>query len=316
VSDLNRSTEYREDLPFYREQSALSSPGEYGFLYEGLPTDVHELCRLIQGCMIHMFWIGDVNNYGVTPQSFKDAGRDINREINLRTVEERLHFLLQLDDRPLAEPRIPGNRVVGNCRDYSLLLVSMLRHQGVPARVRSGVARYFYPDTVHLEDHFICEFWNQADGRWQRADAQIDDLQKRALKCSLDMADLPPNQFLDAGESYYELKEGRVEPEQIGIFDFLGEGYVNYKLVSDLASVCGVEVLPWEGWGICDTNAQNALLEDDLALLANVAQILAALRADPIQFRRARDLFASHPKLKLPANYVPYYQEFPQFKTT
>jgi hypothetical protein len=314
MSNLNSRDERREDLSFYREQSALSSPGRYASLYEGLPADVHELCRLIQGCMIHMFWIGDADNYGVTPQSFKDAGRDINREINLRTVEERLDYLLQLDDRLLTEPRTPGDRVVGNCRDYSLLLVSLLRYQGVPARVRSGAARYFYPDAVRLEDHFICEFWNQADGRWQRADAQIDDLQKKVLKCSLNMADLPPDQFLDAGESYYELKEGRIDPDKIGVFDFLGEGYVNYKLVSDLACVCGVEVLPWEGWGICDTNAQNALSSDDLALLEELAEILAALRADPARLQKARDLFASHPKLRLPANYVPFYQEFPQFK--
>jgi hypothetical protein len=314
MSNLNSRDERREDLSFYREQSALSSPGRYASLYEGLPAEVHELCRLIQGYMIHMFWIGDADNYGVTPQSFKDVGRDINREINLRTVEERLGFLLQLDDRPLAEARTPGDRVVGNCRDYSLLLASMLRHQGVPARVRSGVARYFYPDEVRLEDHFICEFWNQADGRWQQADAQIDDLQKRVLGCSLDMADLPPNQFLDAGESYYELKEGRIEPDKIGIFDWLGEQYVNYKLVSDLACVCSVEVLPWEGWGICDTNVQDALSDDDLALLEELAAILAALRTDPGQFPRARDLFASHPKLKLPADYAPYYQAFPQFK--
>ena len=70
----------------------------------------------------------------------------------------------------------------------------------------------------------------------------------------------------------------------------------------------------WEGWGICDTNAQNALSEDDLALLAEIAQVLRALKSDPSQFRRARDLFASHTKLRLPADYVPYYQEFPQFK--
>ena len=311
---MSEHREHRKDLGFYREQSALSSPSKYASLYEGLPTDVQELCRLIQGCMIHMFWIGDADNYGVTPQTFKDAGRDINREINMRTVEERLGFLLQLDDRPLTAPRAPGDRVVGNCRDYSLLLVSILRHQGIPARVRSGVARYFFPDEVRLEDHFICEFWNQGAGRWQQADAQIDDLQKNVLKCSLDMADLPPNQFLDAGESYYELKEGRVAADKIGIFDWLGQKYVNYKLVSDLACVCGVEVLPWEGWGICDTNAQDALSSDDLALLEEVAEILAALRTDPGQFRRARDLFRSHPQLRVPADYVPFYQEFPQFK--
>ena len=164
------------DLRFYREQSDISSPGKFAHLFSGLTTTPSEMCRLVQNILIHQFWILDEGNCGVSPASPKAAGRNLDAEINLRSTVDILEHLMRLDDRALAEPRDPECRVVGNCRDYSLLLVSMLRHQGIPARVRSGVARYFYQDG-HLEDHFICEFWNQTQARWQQADAQIDAVQ-------------------------------------------------------------------------------------------------------------------------------------------
>jgi hypothetical protein len=41
--------ETRQDLHFYCQQGQISSPGRYEGLYADLPTDLGELCRLIQG---------------------------------------------------------------------------------------------------------------------------------------------------------------------------------------------------------------------------------------------------------------------------
>jgi hypothetical protein len=296
----------RVDLDFYRQQTELSSPGRFEPLFDDLPADIRELCALVQNILIHQFWIMDEGNYGVTPDALKAAGRDPNAEINLRSTEEILERLLQIDDRPLAAPRTPNHKVVGNCRDYSLLLVAMLRHQAIPARVRSGVARYFYPAEGNLEDHLICEFWVPGESRWRQADAQIDALQRNVLGFAMDATDLPPDQFLNAGEAYYELKEGRVAPEKIGIFEWKGERYVLGKLVQDLACVSGVEVLPWEGWGICGDIDKMTLSPEDHALLEDVADILVGISTDFGQFPRAHELFRTHPRLKLPADYEPY----------
>lgn len=301
----------REDLSFYQEQSEISSPGRYESLFAGLPTGIHELARVVQGLLLHQFWILDEKNYGITAETLKASGRNLNDEINLRSVEEILDLAVQWDDRPLTAPRVLEKRVVGNCRDYSVLLVSLLRHQGVPARVRSGVARYLLPQEGHLEDHFICEYWNTGEQRWQRADGQIDAVQRKALGISMDMTDLPPNQFLDGAESYAELTEGRVAPDKTGIFDSKGEVYVHYKLISDLACVNSVEVLPWEGWGICEE--LGALSEEDLELLEEIAGILAEMRAGTSGWREARKLFETHPKLKIPEGYRPHYFELPAF---
>jgi hypothetical protein len=130
----------------------------------------------------------------------------------------------------------------------------------------------------------------------------------------MDMTDLPQDQFLDAGESYDELASGRVKPEKIGIFDTRGWRYVHYKLVSDLACVNSVEVLPWEAWSICERIVTDTLSEEDGALLQEIARLLAELRAHPDRFGEAREFFTTHPDLKMPANYEPYYSELPIFK--
>ncbi len=303
------------ELDFYRQQSEISSPGKHESLFRGLPANIGDLCGVVQNLFVHAFWILDERNYGITAESLKRRGRMPNKEINLRSMEEKLGLLIGLEEQSLTTARDVGRRVVGNCRDYALLLVSMLRHQGIPARVRSGVARYFYPEEERvLEDHFICEYWNEAEARWQRVDAQIDEVQRRALRLTIDTTDLPPNQFLDAGESYYELKSGKVKSEKIGIFEFRGWPYTYYKLVSDLACVNRVEVLAWEGWGICERIGSDRLSEADGALLGKIAELLAALATQPNRFREASELFKKHPDLLMPADHEPQYHEFPFLK--
>jgi hypothetical protein len=301
-------------LNYYRTQSELSSPRKYAHLYDGLPTDVRDLCGIIQGFLLHQFWIIREPHYGLMAADLKADDRDLNAEINLRSVEQKYERLLALDGRPLTEPRPPQLRLVGNCRDYALLLTSMLRHQGVPARVRSGVARYFYRGQVRMEDHFICEWWNEAEKRWQRTDPQIDAVQRKVLGMTLDPADLPSDQFLDSVESYDALQEGRVPPEKIGIFDYNGWPYVRYKLVSDLAGLNRVEVLAWEGWGVCRTFETDAISEADQALLDEIIAAVRGMDSDPAQFERMRTLFTSEPGLQFPLDYQPHYFELPPFK--
>jgi len=96
-------------------------------------------------------------------------------EVQLRSIAQKLKRISELDPRPLAEVRSPDKRLVGNCRDFSVMLTAILRHQGIPARARCGFARYFIPN--HYEDHWVCEYWNAARKRWVLVDAQLDELQ-------------------------------------------------------------------------------------------------------------------------------------------
>jgi transglutaminase-like putative cysteine protease len=64
--------------------------------------------------------------------------------------------LTALDPGPLTAPRPPERRLVGCCRDFTVLLCTLARHQGIPVRARVGFARYFSPG-FHV-DHEIVEW--------------------------------------------------------------------------------------------------------------------------------------------------------------
>ncbi|UCD57743.1 MAG: hypothetical protein JSV16_01135, partial [Candidatus Hydrogenedentota bacterium] len=130
-------------LAWYREQSVLTDPGRYAHLYESLPEEVPELCRVVQGLLLHVF---HTHRYGVNlPEQRK-------KEVRLREVENILRRAVELDERPLIEPREPENRVISHCRDYAVLLCSFLRHKDIPARARAGFATYF--EELH-QSHWI-----------------------------------------------------------------------------------------------------------------------------------------------------------------
>jgi len=238
-----------DPLDFYRRQTEFSDLGSRAFAYEALPEQITALCAFVHGLLIHMRWIGE-KTYGFTTQDLVEDGRDILAEIGLRTAEEMVEKILAMAARPLSEPREARRRLVGNCRDYTLLLVSILRHRGVPARARTGAGRYFYADGGRLEDHWICEWWNEEESRWQQTDAQLDDVMKRAMALPFDATDLPSNQFLTGWQCHDEVVEGRIEPKAIGYGEaFAGLAYTRHKMLADLASLTGEELLPWAGGG-------------------------------------------------------------------
>jgi len=98
-------------------------------LISGLPSDIPVLCYTLQGLLIHEAWI---EKNGLNPATFAGQSRAT------MPVAQRLGQLLAIDPRPLTTAR-PGNlRALSTCRDFSLMLCGVLRHHGVPARIRCG----------------------------------------------------------------------------------------------------------------------------------------------------------------------------------
>jgi hypothetical protein len=248
------------DLNYFAQQGRMSNPGAYASLYENLPTSILELVKLVQGITIHIFW---TERYG-----FKAPDERMD-ELQLRSMERRLARTLELDSRPLIEPRPVDKKLLGNCRDHSLLLVSLLRHQGVPARARCGFGAYFMPD--HFEDHWVTEYWDQEQSRWIMVDAQLDALQCDVLKISFNPLDVPRDQFIVGGMAWQMCRSGEQDPAKFGIFDMHGLGFVRGNLVRDAASLNKMELLPWDCWGvILNEELDNP---DDLAMLDEVAAL-------------------------------------------
>jgi hypothetical protein len=269
---------------YFAQYGLVTDPRAYGRYYADLPSDIPTLVKVVQGLIVHVFW---AERYGLKLSEERQA------EVQLRTIERRLARTLELDPAPLIIARPLEKKIVGNCRDFSVTLASMLQSQGIPARPRCGFGAYFLPN--HYEDHWVCEYWNEAEGCWVLVDAQLDEFQCEALNISFNPLDVPRNQFIVGGAAWGMCRNGQADPEQFGIFDMRGIDFVKGDFIRDLAALNKVELLPWDCWGLI--LAETATLPpDDLSLLDRLADLTCG---DVPHFETVRQLYESDPRLRV-----------------
>jgi hypothetical protein len=214
--------------------STMTDLGHHAGAVAGLPGDLASIVSVVQGLFIHEAW---ADRYGVKVDDPDTA--QLRRTVDL---------LDAAGGRPLGEARDPADRVPTMCRSFSVATVAMLRAYGIDARARAGFATYFLPG-FH-EDHWIVEL---RDGdRWRRADPQIDELQREALKLDFDPLDIPDGGFLTGSEAWQLIRSGQADPDSFGFSgdpDLRGQWFVAGSVILDRGALAGVETLPWDAWG-------------------------------------------------------------------
>ncbi|MCC6613364.1 MAG: transglutaminase domain-containing protein [Anaerolineae bacterium] len=246
---------------YYAAPGIMTDPGDAAAHFDSLPTDISTLVRVVRGLMLHVFW---AERYGYKP----DEARQ--RELQLRTVPGKLQRIFELDDHPLTVARPVERRLIGNCRDFTVLLCAMLQHQGVPARARCGFGAYFMPD--HYEDHWVCEYWNADQGRWMLVDAQLDALQEDVLHVGFDTLDVPRDQFITGGKAWQMARRGEADPHAFGIFDMHGMAFIRGDLVRDFLALNKIEILPWDDWGLI-AHSDDEAISQDVTLMDHMAEL-------------------------------------------
>jgi hypothetical protein len=272
---------------FYATQSAVSDPG--GRLPDGLPSDVASLQRIARGLVIHYRGDDPLGN-GVAPERL--------REIDTRYADTMLDRLEEL--RPgLVEERLPRERIVGCCRDFTLLFLSLARAAGIPCRSRTGYATYF--PAGYAVDHAVAEVW--AGERWVLVDAELGDEHADANDgVRIDPLDVPRDRFLTGGVAWTRCRAGADDPARfvvdpgLEIPETRGWAQLQYSVVHDLASLNKVEMLLWDGWGL----AGRAPGGDDLALLDRIAALTSQPDPDRAELARLFD----EPQLRVPRTVV------------
>jgi hypothetical protein len=224
----------REILEFYSRPVA----GESAALFDALPGDVASLARIVAGLLIHRH-IAPAYGETLSPERIAEA--------QLRSVDEILARVRKHDGAVLSQARLPAKRAVGVCRHFTLLLVAMLRHKGIPARARCGFGAYF--EAGKFYDHWVIECWSTTGKRWVKVDSQVDDRQRGMFGVTIDTLDVTPEQFLVAGDAWKLCRSGREDPQDFGILDMHGLWFIASNIVRDVAALNNREMLPWDVWG-------------------------------------------------------------------
>ena len=257
-------------LAYYRTNGKATDPGRHTHLFAGLPLEVSALVRSVQGLIIDKDFVG---LYGLALAECDRLG-----EVDARYIPDILERLLAKDGRSLPQAREPADRFVGSCRDYALLLCSMLRHVGIPARIRFGFATYFSKNPDSYSDHCVCEYWDERQRRWLLVDANVDPVVKSKVGVTANELDLRRDEFLVASNAWRLARRGQADPDRFGVpsIGIRGLWFIRGSLLRDLAALNKVEVLPWDYWGLADRMPIDALPREEMPFLDDLATALAS----------------------------------------
>lgn len=280
-------TDETDILACYTSPAAMTSAGRYAPLLAGLPRDVAGLAAVLHGLLIHEHM---AEGYGVT---LTEADR---ASVHIRPVAGLLARIMARDSRPLVRERPPADRIPGNCRHFTVLMVAMLRAQGTPARARCGFGGYF--TSGFFEDHWVCEYWHREQRRWLLADPQIDERQRGWFQIGFDLTDVPREEFLVAGQAWQLVRSGAADPGKFGLSlaKEAGEWWIAANLIRDAAALLNVEVLPWDCWGAMP--GPEDVISAELAALLGRLAVLTQQAGTGV--RELRELCESDPRLRVP----------------
>jgi len=222
------------NLDVFKEHSAYTDPGNYAFLYEGLPSSSQDISKIIHMQLIHPAAV-NVQNISLTKMQTKDEKKCQTMKIILKTLQERKPVGLSL-------LRKSEHRVVNNCCGHALFMASVMKSQGVSARLRCGFAPYLF-DGFSC-DHTVLEVW--MDGRWRLMDADATNSFVRSRGYGFDVYDIPRELFDFWWEAWQRVRRGQdpVERYRIPGGDS-GWLFLQKALIRDLLAFFGHEVQVW-----------------------------------------------------------------------
>ncbi|MBN2347456.1 MAG: hypothetical protein JXJ22_01380 [Bacteroidales bacterium] len=266
-------------LDFYKQYSSYTDPGEYAYLYKNLPDSLPELCSVIRSQFIHPY--AELPRY--REQIPKERG---DESINYPTVKSLLAGLISYDSRGLVMDRKPEDRLILGCRHNAILLASILKYRGIPARVRTGHVTYLRPG-FHLS-HTICEVWNEQENRWMLVDPSMVKI------------DFSREQFDFSNDLWLKLQKKEIDPNQYG-FPGRYSGFVSIvgKVCPDLASILGTEYPVYHYAPILDYAFENndQLTDEHIETLNRISELMKCIDADNLS--KLQDIYNNTPEIQI-----------------
>ena len=259
-----------------------SDPGAHKARLRELPAGGIALADALEEFVIHHA-VARFLGFGVPEAA--EGDRDLRKACRL------LDAALGRDGRPLSAHRDLADYLYVTCRDFALLAASVLRENGVPARLRVGFAGYF--NAGKWEDHWICQHWTGE--RWAALDAQLGRRARTGMGLTFDVADVPDTGWRSAPSIWRGIRAGAIDPEACGLSyaGLTGPWFVASSVLRDAAALAGIETLPWDYWGPGREFGATRQVPDERA--RDIDRLAAALDPAPDTRREAEAVLDRFP---------------------
>jgi hypothetical protein len=267
---------------YYKIQSQFSDPVELIHLYNSFADEISTLTDQAQGLFLHY---ADMDLLSI------DRNKVNYNELNLRTMSAILKSLQDKSPINFSIQRDVSHRVMGVCRDTSLLVCSVLRSRGVAARLRSGFVNYFIPGL--FLDGFCLEFFDENIGAWRAIDTRTTQLHidHYNLNIDFDLMNVPNDRFIYAANAWQMCRSNNADPVRFGSRQHRGLFTVRNRMIHDLALLNKQEILIWDLWGAMLTSSVT-----DFELLDALSDLLLNHCND---LDKINNFYADHDSLKV-----------------
>jgi Transglutaminase-like superfamily len=286
-------------LDAHRRHSVITDPGPHARRLEHLPADPKALMVIVAGIFAHYTRDIEGTDYRLPPERLA--------EVDDRFVRRMLDRIVAMDPRPIEEGRPLPLRCIGICRDAGVLLCSLMRAVGIPARVRYGLVHEMNDPRRPLVDHVLVEYWCDGEGRWKLCDRLHPVLRDQMPAILDDLTDVPADEFITGGQAWLMAHEGtRMRFRLSGYHLDADRGWWRSRnlFLCDLASLCGCEPQLWDAWGYIRRNVDYAptgrLQFERLDRLAQLDP------RDPAQWAELRRLYRSFHHVRMPNRVLSY----------
>ena len=175
--------------------------------------------------------------------------------------------------------------MVLGCQQNAILLASILKYRGIPARVRAGHATYIAPG-FHIS-HAICEVWNVNENRWMLVDPSMEKI------------DFSRDQFDISNDAWLQMQNGEIDPDLYGIpRRYTGLVSIVGKVCTDLASILGTEY-PIDQYApiLDDIFQNNQLSSNQIETLNKICELMKSIDAN--SFSELQEIYNNTPEIQI-----------------
>lgn len=195
-----------EILEFYKQTSIYTNFGPYEEYFKSLPNDIYALAQLVNAQTIHRGTL--IRSYYQKTNIAKEYPwyRYRCEDDILLTAPAMMAELFRLDNRGIVSDRKIENKIVVTCRYVSILMASILKAKGIPARCRAGfcVINHRYSDKVS-GDHWIVQYYNYNENRW----INLDTNRINRLETDYDYYDMPDERFDFVAKAWLDVRSSK-----------------------------------------------------------------------------------------------------------